>query len=120
MTKAIPEGETRKDRRRQWILGLGVVVVFVLLSVIVGQQRLQLNQQTNYHASSIAKSNIIINSQREHASTLTQIHKLAMDIDNLVALVPATKTALVSGQNQLIGELAALCAATHASCPGIP
>lgn len=106
----------KKIRSQSRGIVVGVCMAFLLLLSNVAVTVTLLNQQSNYHAASIAKQNEIISLQNEHANTLNQIRRLATDIDNLVALEPAVKTALTNGQNVLIADLAALCSATGARC----
>ena len=128
-----PEGETKRERRLQHIVGVGVVVVFLLLGTIVIQGIVGYRSQVNHHASTIGKDNAlakkddviiaqnkVIETQNDliksdtaalvafHAQTVTilsQISALQKEFTSSVGQIPAVTAELKAGQQALLTEL---------------
>lgn len=143
-----PNGETRRERRLQRIVGTGVVVLFLLLGVIVLQGVVQYRSQVNHHAASVKQQNTIIAQNKVierqngviitddgvikadtaalvafHAQTvsiLNQIHTLQVEFTQSVGQIPAVAQALMAGQNALIAKLDATNAKITALCAVLP
>lgn len=121
-----PEGETKRERRLQRIVGTGVIVMFLLLGIIVVQGLVQYRSQTNHHASSakqqttiIAQNNVIERQNKiikadtgalvaYHAQTvsiLNQIKTLQQEFTSSVGQIPAVAQSLTAGQEALVAKL---------------
>lgn len=136
MTLPIPG--SRRDKTRKWWVGVGIAIVLLsCLGNLVQGYNANVSQN-DHHASTdraqkiqAKKDNYEIKllkevvslttevkaAQADHAQTLNEVHALAVDIDELVALEPSVKSALTAGQNDLLGKLAAICQSTGANCP---
>lgn len=143
-----PEGESRKERRLQRIVGTGVVVMFLLLGIIVVQGVVGYRSQTNHHATTIVKDNSlakkdnviiaqnkVIESQNMtiksdtaalvqfHAQTVTilnQIDALQQEFTDSVGQIPTVAAALKAGQDALVQKLNDDDARMDALCAALP
>lgn len=142
-----PEGESRRERRLQRIVGVGVVFGFLLLSLCVFQGYVNYQSQVNHHAAStkqqstIIAQNKVIEGQDKiiksdtsalvqfHAQTVTilnQIDALQAEFNKSVGMIPSVASALDAGQlsitlklNDIDNRVDALCAALPSTvCPG--
>ena len=105
---AHPEGETKKERRLQRVVGTGVIVVFLLLVVIVLQGIVAYRSQTNHHASSTAQQQEILNGQKQGHKTLDQIKALQVqvalqqkEVTTVIAGLPAADAKLTTFAGQI-------------------
>lgn len=119
--------ETRKERSRRRMLGLGVVLVFVLLSIIVVQGVIQYRSQTNHHAASVKQQQTIIALlhtvhavQTTNTGTVNAVAALEKEVATVIEGLPAADTELVNEANALAQEVMAVCQSTHANCPPLP
>lgn len=94
-----PEGETRKDRRRQWIAGCAVVLFLVSATGNVVQSAL-------YHSATNDKLNTTTSKLNTADSKLQSAAKYDADVEILAT--------------QLEGQLAALCVGHVPACPTLP
>lgn len=136
-----PEGETRKERRLQRIVGAGVVVMFLLLGTIFLTALISYQSQVNHHASSTKQQNTIIAQNKViegqnrviksetaalvalHAQTvsiLNQIHTLQVEFTQSVGMIPAVAEALTAGQNTLTAKLSDIDSRITALCAVLP
>ena len=96
-----PPGETPKDRRNKWIVGLGVVIIFALIAVVVFEGVINYQSQTNHHASTVKSDKQITQllkevkaSQADHEQTLQEIKSLEKQVANVISGLPAADAKL--------------------------
>lgn len=115
-----PEGETRRDRRLQRIVGLGAVIALFSLvgNVVLTYNSIERNDRNHAVTATlqqtiIAKDKETITLLKEHSVTFAQQKKqaaAAAAYDQDVKILAA----------ELVGQNAAICAATLAACPQLP
>lgn len=120
---ARPEGETRKERRLQRIIGTGVVVLFLLLGVIVIQGVVQYRSQEDHHNASVAQQAEIITKDKE-TITLLKEHSVTFAQQQKAAAQQTQYDADVLAAAEAVAEnTAVICTALHLTCeplPGVP
>ena len=92
---------TRKDRRNGRIVGLGVVIIFALIAVVVVEGIINYQSQTNHHASTVKSDKQITQllkevkaSQADHVQTLQEIKSLEKQVANVISGLPAADAQL--------------------------
>ena len=122
-----PVDETRQDRRRQHIVGLGVVLIFALSfgNIITGV--IQYNSQTQHHDSTVKQQKEILsllqtvhNAQKTNVGTITDIKALETEVAAVIAGLPKANTTLITVAEGISQQLMAICVSTNAHCPPLP
>ena len=70
-------GETRQDRFRQFMVGLGVAIIMVSLPTIALQEYQNNRSQINHHAATIKKDNQILSQNQEITVLLKEAVRLS-------------------------------------------
>ena len=122
-----PAGETRQDRRRQWIVGLGIILIFVLAIGNLGQGYINYQSQTSHHATTVKQDKEILsllqtvhNAQITNKGTLTDVAKLEQEVAAVIKGLPGADKVLITEAEAIDQQLMAVCAATNAHCPPLP
>jgi hypothetical protein len=122
-----PDGETRRERRLQRIVGVGIVLIFVLLgtNLLSGIENYQ--SQTSHHATTVKQNKEIIsllqtvhNAQKTNHGAVVDIKNLETEVATVIKGLPSADTTLVNEAEGIAQQLEAICMVTEARCPPLP
>ena len=95
------DGETKKERRWQWIAGFGVVLILGLLGTNIATGVAAYKSQDNHHAASTRQNTEIITLIQEvkvaladHSQTLGEIQTLETEVASVIEGLPAADAEL--------------------------
>lgn len=104
-----PEGETSKDRRRQWYVGIGIVIgLAALVGCLVLGALVHSDQQTIN-----SKDTEIVSLLKQHSATFAQQKKQVAQTNVFLKDLGILATYLIESNE-------AVCAKTGAACPALP
>lgn len=116
-----------RDRGRQWLVGLGVVVLFVSIFGNIYEGRMNGQDAASYHAASTRqnaalahKDQEIINIIGQHSETLSEVENLQKQVASVIDALPAADAYLGKLAVGLENQIQSLCNAVHASCSDLP
>ena len=115
------------DRPRQWLVGLGVVVLFASLFANFYQQRMNGEQAAAYNATSVRQNHEILGALHNGHDLIKSIQAgeketeiLEAEVSGFVAQihteVPEIAAGLTAGQNTLIAQYNAIIAKLNSLC----
>lgn len=124
-----PEGETRSDRVRAWILGLAAALVVLSLAAVLVLGLIIYVSGNNHHASAVRKDAEIVTllttvrtAQKQGHQTLANIQALQVEFNTLMPIILGLKPAdayLATLAKAFIDDINQLCSVTK-GCTPIP
>jgi hypothetical protein len=118
-----PETETRGDRVRQLLVGLGVIIVLASLVAIIILSVVLIRSGDNHHSATVKENQRVEqllgdvkSAISDHSATLADIKALDQNVAKVIDSLPASDATLTQFAAQIDGELAALCNSAHVTC----